>query len=119
MKKIFKWARTQDSKFLESFYMYAGIVRVFDFLTAIMNDTNFYDAYCVGATRMECIAWAAGVIAAVTYSGTDSSNKDIATKIATAAIDNNCYGLNTLIHPCREYYGGDDVDALYLVWVAL
>jgi hypothetical protein len=115
LDKLFEWAYTRDTDFLENFYRYAGVIRVLDFLkTTIMEDDDDDDddeeEYVVvggGATttttiRMECIEIVVRIIAQVTYAG--ETNKEIATKIATAVVD--CDGIQTLLQAAGDKYTG-------------
>lgn len=113
--KLFKWAYTEDPEILKYFRIHGGIEKVLDFLKSTMNDSN-----CVGAIRMECIRIAACVISQVFFDGKDGSNKEIATNIATCAMDYE--GIEILINASEEYSGGDDIpqlNALESVWTAL
>jgi hypothetical protein len=115
LKKLIKWAYTEDGDFLKLFHACGGVLSVSNFLIKTMNDGN-----CVGAVRMECINKAASVIKNTTYSGKNNVNADIAAKIATSLME--CDGVNTLINASEEYNDGDDVpqlNALDSVWCAL
>ena len=112
---LFKWSGTEDSEYLKYFHVYGGIVKVVDFLKAIMINSN-----CVGTVRMECIEKAADVISEVcSYSGDNGNTSEIVTKLITSAMDYDVIG--TLINVSEEYSGGDDVprlEALDSVWTA-
>jgi len=115
LDRLIQWADTGDPEFLKLFHRYAGDIKVLDFLTATLIDSN-----CVGTIRMRCIQKAANVLMLVCSQKHDGSNKEIVTKIATSVMNYN--GIDTLINASEEYFGGDDlpqVQALERVWAAL
>ncbi|OEU10357.1 hypothetical protein FRACYDRAFT_247390 [Fragilariopsis cylindrus CCMP1102] len=87
LKKLRKWACTQDGNFLKLFHAWGGILSVSNFLIKTMNDGN-----CVGTVRMECIRNAAMIIVNTTDPGENNVN---AKKIATSLVEYN--GINTMI----------------------
>ncbi|OEU11868.1 hypothetical protein FRACYDRAFT_244988 [Fragilariopsis cylindrus CCMP1102] len=114
LKNLYTWALTQDVDFLKLFHIYAGIVRVVDFLNATMNDIH-----CKGSIRMECIENAADVIMLITFKGENAINNEVATKNVATLLD--CDGVNTLIAASEEYTGGKAVPqlkAVHSVWRA-
>lgn len=108
LEKMIGWAVTEDSNVLKYFHMYAGVIKVLDFLKTTLDDET-----CVGSIRWKCIDMAASVICNVCYFGADNSNEDIATEILISAVK---YGaIQTLLAANEEYTGGNDTFELKAV----
>ncbi|OEU11738.1 hypothetical protein FRACYDRAFT_244861 [Fragilariopsis cylindrus CCMP1102] len=101
---LFEWAYTRDTNFLTNFYLYGGVIRIVDFLkTTIMEEVVVGGGGGAAPTttttiRLECIEIVVRVIAQVTYAG--ETNKEIATKIATAVVD--CDGIRILLQAAGD-----------------
>ena len=114
LKKLYRWSYNEgNGKFLKYFHRYAGMYKLLDFMSIVLNDSNHkliadddnnnnnfnIDNYIgnvdmdnkILIDNMNCIKYVSGIIGCICCKGDWEDNRDIAIKLASTLLhDYNC-----------------------------